>query len=171
MEVADLERTGTLADGDGMPATATPTLDHYRFPAQKLRRKLRDPSKKPLVLISCGSFSPITFLHLRMFEMAGDWIKFNTDYELIGGFLSPVGDAYKKAGLAAAHHRIAMCTQSVEGSQWAVDTWEPLHKEYLPTALVLDHFEHELNQVLGGVETESGERKKIQICLLAGADL
>lgn len=38
-------------------------------------------------------------------EMAADYVKFNTNYELIGGYLSPVSDAYRKAGLASAEHR------------------------------------------------------------------
>jgi len=45
-----------------------------------------------------------------------------------------------------------------------------LHTEYLETAKVLDHFEHEINVVLGGVETPAG-KKKCRIALLAGADL
>ncbi|KAK5006597.1 Nicotinamide/nicotinic acid mononucleotide adenylyltransferase 1, partial [Cryomyces antarcticus] len=40
------------------------TLDNYVFPTGKLQTRLRDSSKTPLVLVSCGSFSPITFLHL-----------------------------------------------------------------------------------------------------------
>jgi nicotinamide mononucleotide adenylyltransferase len=32
----------------------------------------------------------ITFLHLRMFEMAGDFVRFNTDFEVCAGYLSPV---------------------------------------------------------------------------------
>ena len=31
--------------------------------------------------------------------------------------------------------------------------------------------DHELNEVLGGVETKDGERKKVRVALLAGADL
>lgn len=31
-----------------------------------------------------GSFNPITFLHLRMFEMAHDHIRFSTDFEVVG---------------------------------------------------------------------------------------
>lgn len=56
--------------------------------------------------------------------MARDWIRFNSNFEVVGGYLvnaifqhyssdvelinlqSPVGDAYKKAGLSASHHRI-----------------------------------------------------------------
>lgn len=64
-----------------------------------------DPSKTPLLLVACGSFSPITYLHLRMFEMAADYAKFSTDFEVVGGYLSPVADAYKKAGLTSADHR------------------------------------------------------------------
>jgi nicotinamide mononucleotide adenylyltransferase len=40
-----------------------------------------------------------------MFEMAADYVKFSTTFELVGAYLSPVSDAYKKAGLAAANHR------------------------------------------------------------------
>lgn len=40
-----------------------------------------------------------------MFEMASDYIRFNTDFELVGGYLSPVSDAYQKAGLASAEDR------------------------------------------------------------------
>jgi Cytidylyltransferase-like len=83
----------------------TATMDTYTFPDYRLKKTMDDPSKTPLLLVACGSFSPITFLHLRMFIMAGDYIKFSTDFEIVGGYLSPVSDAYKKAGLASAEHR------------------------------------------------------------------
>jgi nicotinamide mononucleotide adenylyltransferase len=151
----------------------TMSLDNYRFPDERLKRTLSDSTKQPLVLVSCGSFSPPTNLHLRMFEEAADFCEFETNYEVLGGFFSPVGDAYKKAGLAPAHHRINMTRIAVrDSSKWiTVDPWEPLHKEYLPTVKVLDHFDHELNNVLGGVETQDGQKKRVHIALLAGADL
>lgn len=125
-----------------------------------------------MVLIACGSFSPLTFLHLRMFEMAADFARFNSNFEVCGAYLSAVGDAYKKNGLAKAEHRINMCNLAVEQSSWiSVDPWEALHEEYLETAKVLDHFEHEINVVRGGIETANGEKKKARIALLAGADL
>ena len=40
-----------------------------------------------------------------MFEMAKDFARSNTKYEVVGGWFSPVSDAYKKAGLAPSHHR------------------------------------------------------------------
>lgn len=51
-----------------------------------------------------------------------------------------------------------------------VDPWEALHEDYLETAKVLDHFEYEINQVQGGIDTPDG-KKKAKIALLAGADL
>jgi nicotinamide mononucleotide adenylyltransferase len=41
----------------------------------------------------------------------------------------------------------------------------------VPTAKVLDHFSHEINVVLGGVEDVEGKRRPVRIALLAGADL
>lgn len=59
-----------------------------------------------------------------------------------------------------------------------VDSWEPMQKEYVPTANVLDHFDTEINIRGGGVETgekdpKTGEpiKKQVRIALLAGADL
>lgn len=39
----------------------------YVFPRHKLKKSLDDATKIPLVIVACGSFSPITYLHLRMF--------------------------------------------------------------------------------------------------------
>lgn len=157
----------------GLDDVASMTLDTYRFPTQRLKKTLSSPDKQPLVLVSCGSFSPPTNLHLRMFEEAADYCEFETQFEVVGGFFSPVGDAYKKAGLASAQDRINMTKIAVvDSSTWiGVDPWEPLHKEYLPTVQVLDHFDHELNTVLGGIADENGEKHKIHVALLAGADL
>jgi len=147
------------------------TMDEYEFPTSRLRRRIEDSERTPLVLIACGSFSPITFPHLRMFEMAADYARFNSNFEVVGAYVSCVGDAYKKSGLVKAEHRINMCTSAVAQSSWiSVDPWEALHGEYLETAKVLDHFEHEINGVLDGVQTPNG-RKKCRIALLAGADL
>ncbi|KAI3321219.1 nicotinamide mononucleotide adenylyltransferase [Xylariaceae sp. AK1471] len=150
------------------------TLENYRFPSHRLPRQQQDPDRVPLVLVACGSFSPITFLHLRMFEMANDYARMNTNFEVIGGYLSPVSDAYKKAGLAPSIHRVRMCDIAAEEtSNWLmVDPWEAIQPEYSPTAAVLDHFEHEINDVLGGVLSADGQnRRRVKIMLLAGADL
>ncbi|KAI9925186.1 hypothetical protein ASPWEDRAFT_176990 [Aspergillus wentii DTO 134E9] len=151
---------------------ALPNDDDYAFPDFRMKPKMEDPERTPLILVACGSFSPITYLHLRMFEMAADHAKFNTNFEVVGGYLSPVSDAYRKAGLASAEHRVAMCQAAVESSDWLmVDTWEPRKKEYQPTAVVLDHFDYEINTVRQGIDIGNGARKPVRIALLAGADL
>ncbi|KAI0839832.1 Nucleotidylyl transferase [Hypoxylon sp. FL0890] len=162
------------AAGPAPLAASAMTLETYRFPAHRLQRQQRDPDRTPLVLVACGSFSPITYLHLRMFEMANDYARINTSYEVVGGYLSPVSDAYKKAGLAEARHRVRMCELAAEEtSSWLmVDPWEALQPDYMPTAKVLDHFEYEINHVLNGILAADGEtRKPVKIMLLAGADL
>ena len=142
-----------------------------------------DPTKTPLVLIACGSFSPITFLHMRMFEMARDHAKLHTQYEVVGAYLSPVSDQYKKAGLAPALHRYHMCRLAcLKASDWLmVDPWEIVQPTYSKTADVLDHFEHELNEIRGGVTVIQAPgtastssvplKRKVKIMLLAGSDL
>ncbi|EIM80693.1 Nucleotidylyl transferase [Stereum hirsutum FP-91666 SS1] len=145
---------------------------NYSFPHHRLNRVLRNSEKQPIVLVACGSFSPVTYLHLRMFEMAVDYVRQNTDFEILGGYLSPVSDQYKKPGLLSANHRVNMCTLATEEtSEWLmVDPWEAF-QEYQRTAVVLDHFEHEINTVLGGVHTQEGERRDVRVMLLAGSDL
>ncbi|MCJ1253475.1 hypothetical protein MMC24_001287 [Lignoscripta atroalba] len=159
---------------NGQPASsAADDLTTYSFPSNRLKGVMNDSSKTPLLLVACGSFSPITYLHLRMFEMVADYVRFSTNFEIVGGYLSPVSDDYKKAGLASAEHRLRMCEIAVDQtSSWLmVDPWEAVQKEYQRTAVVLDHFDHEINEVRGGVETSAGERKPVHVALLAGADL
>ncbi|GAA5799958.1 hypothetical protein HPULCUR_005379 [Helicostylum pulchrum] len=147
--------------------------DNYSFPRQLIPETMNDDSKIPLVIVACGSYSPITYLHLRMFEMARDHFDEREGYELIAGYFSPVSDAYMKEGLAKASHRVKMCQLAVDStSDWLmVDSWESRQSMYQRTAVVLDHFDYELNQVGGGIKTQSGEVRKIKIMLLAGGDL
>lgn len=80
-----------------------------------------------------------------------------------------------------------MCTLAAEEtSTWLmVDPWEARQTEYQRTAVVLDHFDHEINTVLGGVlvPTDDGGdggdgdgdgeevHQPVQVMLLAGSDL
>lgn len=148
-------------------------LEDYEFPTHRLAKQLNDPNKLPLVIVACGSFSPITYLHLRMFEMALDAINEQTRFEVIGGFYSPVNDTYQKPGLAPAHHRVRMCELGCERtSSWLmVDAWESLQSTYTRTAKVLDHFNHEINVKRGGIQTVTGKKMGVKIMLLAGGDL
>lgn len=126
--------------------------------------------------------------------MAYDYIKLNTNYEVIGSvghflpfwryrhpdriiilqYLSPVADAYKKPGLASAKDRMRMCELVTQSSSTSIDLdkWEALQEEYQPTAFVLDHFSQEVNgQPSGRHGTEPSDAQPVRIALLAGADL
>ncbi|CUM67156.1 uncharacterized protein PRCAT00004848001 [Priceomyces carsonii] len=166
-QIADLEELPK-----GIQRQATSLLD-YEFPSHRLATNLQDNTKYPLVIVACGSFSPITYLHLRMFEMALDAITEQTRFEVIAGYYSPVSSNYNKPGLAPAHHRVRMCELACERtSSWLmVDAWESLQPRYTRTALVLDHFNEEINIKRGGVRTNTGEMRGVKIMLLAGGDL
>lgn len=92
-------------EGNGSPSSRFTALPNYTFPHHRLNLLQRHPERQPIVLVACGSFSPATYLHLRMFEMAVDYCRQNTDFEVMGGYMSPVSDQYKKPGLLSAHHR------------------------------------------------------------------
>lgn len=117
-----------------------------------------------------------------MFELAADYARHSTNYELMGGYFSPVSDAYQKEGLAPAKHRLNMVKLACEetSERWDVDPWEATKAAYTPTALVLDHFDYEINTRMGGVEVSNKERdpktgmpakRRVKIMLLAGSDL
>lgn len=122
----------------------------------------------PVVLVAGGSFSPITYMHLRMFEMARDEMRLNLSCPhcprlfVVGGLLSPVSDAYNKPELAPAEHRTAMCQLAVASSDWiAVDEWEARQAQHQTTLRVLTSIEQRLANSYG----------KVRVMLLAGADL
>jgi len=118
-----------------------------------------------VVLVACGSFSPITYLHLRMMEQARDACV-SAGMRVAGGFYSPVTDAYKKKGLASSSHRVAMCELAVKSSDWLmIDRWESQQSEYQTSVVVLDHFERCLNK-----NKKQGDGS-YRVRLVCGADL
>jgi hypothetical protein len=62
------------SDGSDFDFVRRMTHDQYVFPTDRLKQTCA-PGKVPLVIVACGSFSPVTLLHLRMFPMALDHAK------------------------------------------------------------------------------------------------
>uniref|UniRef100_A0A0E0M069 Cytidyltransferase-like domain-containing protein n=2 Tax=Oryza punctata TaxID=4537 RepID=A0A0E0M069_ORYPU len=56
------------------------------------------------VLVATGSFNPPTYMHLRMFELAKDELQ-QRGYCVLGGYMSPVNDAYKKKAMQKGYQR------------------------------------------------------------------
>lgn len=106
---------------------------------------MENSEKTEVVLLACGSFNPITNMHLRLFELAKDYMNATGKYRVIKGIISPVGDAYKKKGLISAHHRVIMAELATQNSEWVeVNTWESLQKEWVETAKVLRYHQEKL---------------------------
>ncbi|XP_050820117.1 nicotinamide/nicotinic acid mononucleotide adenylyltransferase 1 isoform X3 [Gopherus flavomarginatus] len=101
-------------------------------------------SRIPLVLLACGSFNPITNMHMRLFELARDHLHQTGRYQVIEGIISPVSDNYGKKGLVSARHRIAMAHLALETSDWIrVDPWESEQEKWTETVKVLRHHYNE----------------------------
>ncbi|KAI8009207.1 Nicotinamide/nicotinic acid mononucleotide adenylyltransferase [Camellia lanceoleosa] len=57
---------------------------------------------------------------------------------VIGGYMSPVNDAYKKRGLISAKHCIEMCDLACRSSEFVmVDPWEANQETFQSTLTVL----------------------------------
>ncbi|XP_050032111.1 nicotinamide/nicotinic acid mononucleotide adenylyltransferase 1 [Dermacentor andersoni] len=142
------------------------------------------PSPKKVVLLACGSFNPVTNMHLRMFEVARDNLT-SSSMEVVCGLVSPVSDGYGKAGLAPANHRCRMLSLALASSSWVrLDTWECEQESWTQTRRVLDH--HRQRIAIEGLPTQSGPKRRrrrqsndnlneaalnVQVMLLCGADL
>ncbi|XP_030312360.1 nicotinamide/nicotinic acid mononucleotide adenylyltransferase 3 [Calypte anna] len=101
-------------------------------------------SRIPLILLACGSFNPITNMHMRLFELARDHLHQTGRYQVIEGIVSPVNDDYGKKGLVSAGHRIAMAKLALETSDWIrVDPWESEQETWTETVKVLRHHYNE----------------------------
>ncbi|XP_037355137.1 nicotinamide/nicotinic acid mononucleotide adenylyltransferase 1 isoform X2 [Talpa occidentalis] len=117
---------------------------------------MENSAKTDVVLLACGSFNPITNMHLRLFELAKDYMNGTGIYRVIKGIISPVSDAYKKKGLISAYHRVIMAELATKSSTWVeVDTWESLQKEWTETAKVLRHHQEKLEASNGGHQQDS----------------
>ncbi len=64
--------------------------------------------------------------------------------------MSPVNDAYKKANLAPAKHRIAMTRLASEELPYLkASAWEAEQSEYQKTVAVLEHVAAEQHAIVG----------------------
>ncbi|CAH2096759.1 unnamed protein product [Euphydryas editha] len=103
-------------------------------------------SQGKIVLMACGSFSPPTYMHLRMFEIARDYIHSLGLGTIVGGIVSPVHDAYGKKDLVAAHHRISMLKLALRTSGWIkISEWETQQSGWTRTKVSLQYHQDTIN--------------------------
>lgn len=124
-----------------------------------------DTVQKYVVLVATGSFNPPTYMHLRLFELARDAL-ISDGYCVLGGYMSPVNDAYKKRGLVSAEHRIQLCDLACKSSSYVmVDPWEANQSSYQRTLIVLDRIRSRVS------ESKSISIESLRVMLVCGSDL
>lgn len=142
-----------------------------------------------VILIACGSFSPPTIMHLRMFEIARDHLHRLGNHIVIGGLISPVHDAYAKTDLVSSTHRLAMIKLSLQNSEWVkLSDWECNQETWTRTRQTLQYHQNKLNSILNSSNNDfnnvneddyswmpdsfrNGCNGPVQVKLLCGADL
>ncbi|CAN4102613.1 unnamed protein product [Withania somnifera] len=118
-----------------------------------------------VILVSTGSFNPPTYMHMRCFELARDAL-ISEGFCVIGGYMSPVNDAYKKKGLIFADHRVAMCQLACKSSEFVMtDPWEANQDSYQRTLKVLSRVK---TAITGGSLTSTED---LMVMLVCGSDL
>lgn len=117
------------------------------FPLDKLQAATPGGTLPLAILVACGSYSPVTFLHLAVLETARNYLQYQTNqYEIVGGYMSPVHDLYGKASLIPGHHRLAMVERCTQSSDWInLSSWEIEQKAWTRTAVVLKHYQQFIN--------------------------
>ncbi|XP_015904455.1 nicotinamide/nicotinic acid mononucleotide adenylyltransferase 1 isoform X2 [Parasteatoda tepidariorum] len=118
-------------------------------------------SKTRVMLLSCGSFNPITHMHLRIFELARDFLNSTGRFHVVGGIMSPVNDGYKKKDLISATHRCKMVDLALQSSDWIkLDSWESAQDDWTPTARVMEHHQTILNKITNSNNTSESVAKR-----------
>ncbi|XP_057461777.1 nicotinamide/nicotinic acid mononucleotide adenylyltransferase-like isoform X2 [Actinidia eriantha] len=132
-------------------------------PEESPKTQLND--KTYVVLVSTGSFNPPTYMHLRIFELARDALH-SEGLCVVGGYISPVNDAYKKKGLVSSKHRIEMCQLACRSSEFImVDSWEANQETFQRTLTVLCRIKSSLGES-GQIPGDS-----LKVMLICGSDL
>ncbi|XP_014667508.1 PREDICTED: nicotinamide/nicotinic acid mononucleotide adenylyltransferase 1-like isoform X2 [Priapulus caudatus] len=99
-----------------------------------------------VVLLACGSFNPVTNMHLRIFELARDQLQRTGLFTVVGGVVSPVNDAYVKKDLVESYHRVQMAKLATQSSDWIrVDPWESEQNSWAETLKVLNYLQLQLD--------------------------
>lgn len=117
-----------------------------------------------VVLIACGSFSPPTPMHFRMFEIARDYFRQMGTHNVIGGIMSPVHDAYNKNGLVSSTHRSNMIRLGLQSSDWIrLSDWETRQEGWTRTRVSLQYHQNYINSYLNDDMSEQDDTVDLQL--------
>ena len=134
-------------------------------------------------LLMCGSFNPITIAHLRILDLARDYVHRNLGLRVESAVITPVGDQYPEKRLQPASLRVEMCrlaTETPSGSWIRVDDWETKQEKWVRTIdnlyrqqqLADEEYEAKSsNDTEDGSQSSSGPLIKPRIMIVCGSDL
>ncbi|KAG5508264.1 hypothetical protein JKF63_05520 [Porcisia hertigi] len=135
------------------------------------------PIPSPVVLAICGSFNPIHNAHLKLYDAAKQAVDGVDGRVVLGGFLSPVSDAYGKPGLLCAADRVRIMEKALRHhTDLNVDTWECQQLTYTRTFFALQALEEHVNAWYAqsepaAVEWLAAHGRRVNIIFVCGADL
>lgn len=155
--------SGHFSVGSG-PRTRSAACRDGETPSKisKIHDNISENSIKHFVLLACGSFNPITNMHLRMFEVGKNYLRSKFPGCEVRGIISPVSDVYGKKGLEEARHRVKMCSLAIRSNNWLeISAWESKQESWTPTVNVLDH----IGKMVGH------NMNHTELLLLCGSDL
>lgn len=118
--------------------------------------------RRQVILVGSGAYNPIHKLHLRMLYIARKYLEERTEYDVLGGLVSPahatdVRSRYRQQPLEIIppKHRLAMARCAVGDSTWlTVDPWEITRKRVLDYLSVLEHVTHLLDLCFPGLSVK-----------------
>lgn len=147
------------------------------------------------VVVSCGSYNPITTAHVQMFDSAKSFLDGKPFVPeeaageakakglatppkttvAVGGYISPVNDRYGKADLAPFSSRREACELTFKNSNWiTVEAWEGTRPEYQRTFTVLMYIREKVREhYYNTAPTEADARMaaSLDLYFLCGGDL
>ena len=99
-------------------------------------------NREQVILVASGAFNPVHKMHLRHLYIARKYLEERTEFEVLGGLISPqhattVRGRYRqmRSHIIPPKHRLAMARAAVGASTWlTVDPWE-ITRYSLPTFL------------------------------------
>jgi cytidyltransferase-like protein len=108
-------------------------------------RQFLEEEGQPVVLVACGSFSPVHKGHISMFETAKQWLETH-GYKVVGGVISPKHDAYvqsKGGDGIPIQDRVNMLKLATQGTWIKIDTWEASQASPKNRFVVLQHLQQQ----------------------------
>lgn len=148
----------------------------------KLLLPLSD-TKTNIILLLNGCFNPIHNNHIRLLEIAREYLNSLNIYHVIGGYISPTHDAGIERKIfhiyATWQQRLEMCQLAIQDSSWImVDHWQisgeknpgaQQSKKHLENSLQKLYPSIELISICGGdalPKLKSAYKKELVVCII-----